>query len=88
MSSSDEHNRLVQALDNGADDFICKPPIAEELRARLRTADRVTSMQDELFRYATTDFLTGLLNRRAFFVSVVEACERAQKRLRPARLAS
>jgi len=79
MSSSDEHNRLVQALDNGADDFICKPPIAEELRARLRTADRVTSMQDELFRYATTDFLTGLLNRRAFFVSVVEACERAQK---------
>ena len=66
MSSSDEHNRLVQALDNGADDFIRKPPVAEELRARLRTADRVTSMQQELFRFATTDFLTGLLNRRAF----------------------
>ena len=79
MSSSDEHNRLVQALDNGADDFICKPPIAEELRARLRTADRVTSMQRELFRYATTDFLTGLLNRRALFESVGEACVRAQK---------
>jgi two-component system, cell cycle response regulator len=79
MSSSDEHNRLVQALDNGADDFICKPPIAEELRARLRTADRVTSMQRELFQYATTDFLTGLLNRRAFFESLGEACERAQK---------
>jgi two-component system, cell cycle response regulator len=79
MSSNDEHNRLVQALDNGADDFICKPPIAEELRARLRTADRVTSMQCELFRYATTDFLTGLLNRRAFFDRAGEMCERAQK---------
>jgi two-component system, cell cycle response regulator len=79
MSSSDEHNRLVQALDNGADDFICKPPIAEELRARLRTADRVTSMQSELFRFATTDFLTGLLNRRAFFEMVEELCGRAQK---------
>lgn len=78
MSSSDEHNRLVQALDNGADDFICKPPVAEELRARLRTADRVTSMQYELFRYATTDFLTGLLNRRAFFERAEEACERAK----------
>ena len=78
MSSSDEHNRLVQALDNGADDFICKPPIAEELRARLRAADRMTSMQRELFRYATTDFLTGLLNRRAFFESFGDACERAQ----------
>ncbi len=78
MSSNDEHNRLIQALDNGADDFICKPPIAEELRARLRTADRVTSMQHELFRYATTDFLTGLLNRRAFFERAGEACERAK----------
>lgn len=78
MSSNDENNRLVQALDNGADDFICKPPIAEELRARLRTADRVTSMQRELFRYATTDFLTGLLNRKVFFERVAEACERAQ----------
>ena len=78
MSSSDEHNGLVQALDNGADDFICKPPIAEELRARLRAADRMTSMQCELFRYATTDFLTGLLNRRAIFESLGEMCERAQ----------
>lgn len=78
MSSTDEHNRLVQALDNGADDFICKPPIAEELRARLRTADRVTSMQQELYRYATTDFLTGLLNRRAFFERAGEMCERAK----------
>jgi diguanylate cyclase (GGDEF)-like protein len=78
MSSNGEHNRLVLALDNGADDFVCKPPIPEELRARLRTADRVTSMQCELFRYATTDFLTGLLNRRAFFEKGGEACERAK----------
>jgi diguanylate cyclase (GGDEF)-like protein len=78
MSSNDEQNRLVQALDNGADDFICKPPIAEELRARLRTADRITSMQRELLRYATTDFLTGLLNRRAFFENAGEVCGKAQ----------
>lgn len=78
MSSNDEHNMLVRALDNGADDFIHKPPIAEELRARLRAADRVTSMQRELFRYATTDFLTGLLNRRAFFDRAGEVSERAK----------
>jgi two-component system cell cycle response regulator len=79
MSSNDEHNRLLRALDNGADDFICKPPIAEELRARLRTADRVTSMQCELFRYATTDFLTGLLNRRAF-LTAPEKCANGRKK--------
>jgi DNA-binding response OmpR family regulator len=43
MSSSNDHRFLVKALDNGADDFICKPPVAEELYARLGAADRVTS---------------------------------------------
>jgi two-component system cell cycle response regulator len=78
MSSSDERTKCIQALDNGADDYICKPPVAEELRARLRTANRVTSMQGDLLRLATTDFLTGLANRRAFFENAVAAIERAQ----------
>lgn len=67
MSSSEERGRLIQALDNGADDFIAKPPSPEELQARLRAAERLTSMQAELVRLATTDSLTGLLTRRAFF---------------------
>jgi two-component system, cell cycle response regulator len=67
MSSSDDRDIVVQALDRGADDFIRKPPDVEELRARLRLADRVTSMQRELIRHGTTDSLTGLLNRREFF---------------------
>ncbi len=78
MSSHDEYSKCIQALDNGADDFISKPPIAEELRARLRTADRVTAMQHELCRLASTDFLTGLPNRRAFFDNAAKAVERAQ----------
>jgi two-component system, cell cycle response regulator len=72
MSSSDERSKMVQALDNGADDFISKPPASEELRARLRAADRITAMQAELITLATTDSLTGLLTRRAF-VEVAEA---------------
>jgi two-component system cell cycle response regulator len=78
MSSNGEYTKCVQALDNGADDFITKPPIEEELRARLRTADRVTSMQCELVRLATTDFLTGLSNRRAFFENATKMIARAQ----------
>jgi diguanylate cyclase (GGDEF)-like protein len=78
MSSNDEFTKCVEALDNGADDFIAKPPIAEELRARLRTADRITSMQCELVRHATTDFLTGLFNRRAFFENANKVFERAK----------
>src|SRR3954469_5460082 len=38
MSSNYERHTLVEALDAGADDFIGKPPIPEELHARLRAA--------------------------------------------------
>ena len=72
MSSTDDYYLAVQALDNGADDFIHKPPNPDELRARLRLADRVTSMKQQLIQYATTDSLTGLLNRRAFFDGAAE----------------
>ena len=34
MSSTEDYGLVVQALDNGADDFIRKPPFPEELRAR------------------------------------------------------
>ena len=67
MSSTDDYYLAVTALDNGADDFIHKPPNPDELRARLRLADRVTAMKQQLIQYATIDSLTGLNNRRAFF---------------------
>jgi two-component system cell cycle response regulator len=67
MSSHHERSWLIKALDSGADDFMGKPPVPEELYARLRAADRLISTQNELVRLATIDSLTGLLNRRAFF---------------------
>ena len=77
MSSSDDRAVVVKALDRGADDFIRKPPDVEELRARLRLADRVTRMQRELIVHATRDSLSGLLNRREFFHRAEDAAEQA-----------
>jgi two-component system cell cycle response regulator len=76
MSSQYDQRSLIEALDSGADDFIGKPPLAEELYARLRAAERILSMQRELLRLATTDPLTGLCNRRGFFEHASEACAR------------
>ena len=73
MSSQYDQRNLVEALDSGADDFIGMPPMAEELFARLRAAERIASMQRELLRLATTDPLTGLCNRRGFFEQAIEA---------------
>jgi diguanylate cyclase (GGDEF)-like protein len=81
MSASFDQRKLTEALDNGADDFIGKPPAMEELYARLRAAERLGSMQRELVRLATTDPLSGLLNRRAFFERAQEACACAERPL-------
>jgi len=77
MSCDREQQKLIEALDSGADDFIGKPPVAEELYARLRSAERLAGMQQELLRLALTDPLTGVLNRRAFFESAGAVCARA-----------
>jgi diguanylate cyclase (GGDEF)-like protein len=78
MSADYDKRGLVEALDSGADDFIGKPPLAEELYARLRSAERIASMQQELLRLATTDPLTGLSNRRGFFEQAAEARARTE----------
>ncbi|HZP79280.1 MAG TPA: diguanylate cyclase [Pseudolabrys sp.] len=78
MSSNSEQTDIVRALDHGADDFMQKPPQREELCARLRVAERVTAMQREIARYAYTDTLTGLANRRAFFEAAQDYCESAR----------
>jgi diguanylate cyclase (GGDEF)-like protein len=76
MSSNSDKKRLGEALDSGADDFISKPPVPDELYARLRAAERLTTLQRELVRFASLDPLTGLYNRRVFFELASGAIQR------------
>ncbi|MDT7572112.1 MAG: two-component system, cell cycle response regulator [Actinomycetota bacterium] len=62
---------LVQALHEGAHDYLRTPPEPAELLARVGAARRVKQLQDELRTRAVelehvsrTDHLTGLANRR------------------------
>src|SRR5450432_4078798 len=77
MSSNSDQRHLINALDGGADEFIGKPPVEEELYARLRSAER-------LIRLPMIDPLTGLFNRRAFFERANQAIVRASASNRPA----
>jgi diguanylate cyclase (GGDEF)-like protein len=84
MSSNADKRHLINALDSGADEFIGKPPVEEELYARLRSAERLVRLQRELIRLAMIDPLTGLFNRRAFFERAHRAIVRASASSRPA----
>ncbi len=80
MSSQNQEEAIVTALDLGADDHITLPTRYPILSARIRVALRMREQQETLAEanralktLASTDFLTGLLNRREFMTrSVIE----------------
>ena len=80
ITHHEDRNRLVRALEAGADDFVSKPVHPLELQARLKVASRIVNLERELrksqrrleavnlqlVKQATTDALMGIGNRRAF----------------------
>jgi diguanylate cyclase (GGDEF)-like protein len=72
LTAKDSKADLIAGLEAGADDYLTKPCHPEELRARLRTGQRVLRLEDglveardEMHFRATHDALTSLLNRGA-----------------------
>ncbi|MGK0443767.1 MAG: diguanylate cyclase (GGDEF)-like protein [Bermanella sp.] len=65
-ANADDEN-VAEGLDMGAFDYIIKPYSLVVLLARVRAAIREKERQDLLEKWATTDPLTGLMNRRHFF---------------------
>jgi two-component system cell cycle response regulator len=64
---------VVKGLEAGADDYITKPCDAEELKARLRSGERILKLEDKLTYDALHDPLTQLPNR-SFFLDRLTLC--------------
>lgn len=77
-ANADEQN-VADGLDMGAFDYIIKPYSLLVLLARVRTALREKERQDLLERWATTDPLTELLNRRHFYELADRELDRCQR---------
>lgn len=77
LSSVDEEQKLIDALDAGADDYLAKPVNPRMLAARVRAGERVLRMRDELerdrenMRHFATEL--AVTNRRLQEVALTDA---------------
>lgn len=86
LSVKDAEQDVLAGLDAGADDYISKRVSPAQLIARLRTAQRILSLEqslrsllDEKRREATTDSLTGVHNRHYFNRHISRELKRSQR---------
>lgn len=86
ISGRGSTDEIVTGLDKGADDYIVKPFIIEELCARVRTQLRIKDLNDELRRaneklkeLAETDDLTGLYNMRTLYGRLEHEVQRGKR---------
>ena len=77
---------ILFGMDAGADDYITKPFDADELKVRLRAAQRILDLQAELIaarealrHQAMHDSLTGLWNRLAILERFQQELARARR---------
>jgi len=74
LTASEDRETVVRALDAGATDFVHKPFDATELLARIRSLSRLAKTTKRLAALASTDELTGLLNRREAMKDSAKHC--------------
>jgi two-component system, cell cycle response regulator len=90
LTARTESQDLVEGMDAGADDYLTKPFVAQELRVRLRAGQRILDLQSELVAarealrvQATHDNLTGIANRGAILDALRSELSRASRDRRP-----
>ena len=72
MTSANENVSGAVFLKNGANDFISKPFLKEELICRVNNTIENMENINKIANFANKDFLTGLFNRRYFYDDMQE----------------
>ena len=72
MTSPEDGVNGAMFLKNGANDFIAKPFVKEELVCRVNNLIEAMENINQIADFANRDFLTGLFNRRYFYDDMQE----------------
>src|SRR5688572_19845523 len=79
LSAHGDTEARVTGLESGAVDYIVKPFVTAELKARVAAALRTKASRDALAAVASTDALTGLANRRQLDLRAAESAGLASR---------
>lgn len=77
LTTKMEKRDIIEGLESGADDFIVKPFDHQELRSRVKIGERIINLEQRITQLANTDYLTGIMNRRAFMARLEEEVNRS-----------
>ena len=83
MTSPSENVNGAIFLKNGANDFIAKPFVKEELICRVNNLIEAMENINQIADFANKDFLTGVYNRRYFYDDMNEYVAYAEEHAEP-----
>ncbi|MBW2308014.1 MAG: diguanylate cyclase [Deltaproteobacteria bacterium] len=83
LTAKESKEDIIKGLESGADDYITKPFDAEELKCRIRIGQRIIGLEERLKRIASTDYLTGVLNRRSLMERLEAEISRSGREEKP-----
>ena len=83
MTSPSENVNGAIFLKNGANDFIAKPFVKEELICRVNNLIEAMENINQIADFANKDFLTSVYNRRYFYDDMNEYVAYAEERAEP-----
>jgi len=83
LTAKEKKEDVVKGLEAGADDLLVKPFSHEELKCRVLIGERILNLEKRILQLASTDSLTGILNRRAFTERLKAELERAGRENAP-----
>lgn len=83
MTSPSENVNGAIFLKNGANDFIAKPFVKEELICRVNNTIEAMENINQIADFANKDFLTGVYNKRYFYENMNEYVAYAEEHMEP-----
>ncbi len=83
LSGTDGYEDIIRGLSSGADDYLIKPYSFNELRIRVKRAEKMLQAEEEKRRLLSLDPLTYLWNRKKILEFLEEEIARGLRNFQP-----